>query len=327
MMDFCILGSGIAGSTTANLLSKNYTVEVFDKARGPGGRTSNKRFKSNLCFDHGAQYISPKNREFKKFIQKLYKKNILKKWDGNHLDFTFQKKENTLKYIGKKANNDISKYLLKNIKQNYLSEIINIKYEKKCWKVTLKNKKNYFFKSLIITCPYPQLKKIAKKYLSKKLLNLSLKMEPNITAMLALKNNNKVAINSMRFNDDVIAWLVNENSKKRFKSPINLWTVQTNLTYSRKKINKYKEKRNFYLNQIINRFIKLTGFKKSNIIYKNIHGWKFAYNFKSQNIKSYWNVKYKLGFCGDWLQGPKVENAWVSATDLSNKIKKNPLIS
>ena len=52
MIDFCVLGSGIAGSTIANLLSKKYSVHVFDKARGPGGRSSNKRFKKNLSFDH-----------------------------------------------------------------------------------------------------------------------------------------------------------------------------------------------------------------------------------------------------------------------------------
>ena len=66
MIDFCILGSGISGSTIANLLSKKYSVHVFDKARGPGGRSSNKRFKKNLSFDHGVQYISPKSKLFTK---------------------------------------------------------------------------------------------------------------------------------------------------------------------------------------------------------------------------------------------------------------------
>ena len=78
MLDFCIIGSGIAGSTIANLLSKKYSVHVFDKARGPGGRSSNKRFKHNLSFDHGVQYISPKSKLFKKYINKLYRKKILK---------------------------------------------------------------------------------------------------------------------------------------------------------------------------------------------------------------------------------------------------------
>ena len=77
MIDFCVLGSGVAGSTIANLLSKKYSVHVFDKARGPGGRSSNKRFKKNLSFDHGVQYISPKSKSFIKYIQKLHKNKIL----------------------------------------------------------------------------------------------------------------------------------------------------------------------------------------------------------------------------------------------------------
>ena len=40
MKDFCIVGSGIAGSTIANLLAKKYSIEIFDKARGPGGRAA-----------------------------------------------------------------------------------------------------------------------------------------------------------------------------------------------------------------------------------------------------------------------------------------------
>ena len=114
MIDFCVLGSGIAGSTIANLLSKKYTVEIFDKARGPGGRSSNRRYKKNLSFDHGVQYISPKNKLFKKFVLNLKKKNVLKIWGGNHIDLNL-KSGNSSKYIGKKGNNDIAKFLIKNI--------------------------------------------------------------------------------------------------------------------------------------------------------------------------------------------------------------------
>jgi len=128
MKDFCIVGSGIAGSTIAKLLSKKYSVEIFDKARGPGGRASNRRYKDNLSFDHGLQYISPKSNEFKKFILALKRKKFLKEWGGNHLDLTFEKRINSIKYIGSKGNNDICKYLIKNIKSNFLSEVTNIEF-------------------------------------------------------------------------------------------------------------------------------------------------------------------------------------------------------
>ena len=85
MSEFCIIGSGISGATIANLLNKKYSVILFDKARGPGGRASFKRIKGKTGFDHGTQYISPKSKQFKKFIEKLLKKKILKKWNCKHI--------------------------------------------------------------------------------------------------------------------------------------------------------------------------------------------------------------------------------------------------
>ena len=320
MIDFCILGSGISGSTIANLLSKKYSVRVFDKARGPGGRSSNKRFKGNLSFDHGVQYISPKTKPFLKFIKKLCKNKTLKNWDENHLDFTFEKKPLSVKYIGKKANNDLVKYNLKGIKQSFASPITKIRFNKNYWEVTLNNGSKHHFKSLIITCPFPQLKKLAKKYLDKKILKLKVQMQPNITVMLALKNQKSIPISSIKFNDDVLAWAANENSKKRFKSNVNLWTLQGTLKWSKKTINKYKTDKSI-MNQLIIRFIKLTGFEKNKIIFKKIHGWKYSYNYEKTPYLSIWNKKINLGVCGDWLSGPKVENAWLSAYDLAKKIK------
>ena len=320
MIDFCILGSGVAGSTIARLLSKKYSVHIFDKARGPGGRSSNKRFKNNLSFDHGVQYISPKSKPFTKYIRQLHKNKILKSWDENHLDFTFEKKPFSIKYIGRRANNDLVKYNLKNIKKSFTSPIEKINFKNYFWEITLKNKSKHQFKSLIITCPFPQLKKLAKHYLDKKILKLKVQMQPNITVMIAFKNQKNLPISSIKFNDDILAWAANENSKKRFKSNKNLWTLQATLKWSKKTINKYKVDRSV-MSQLIARFIKLTGFKKNKIIYRKVHGWKYSYNYGKTPYLSIWNKKNNLGVCGDWFSGPKVENAWLSANDLAKKIK------
>ena len=320
MIDFCVLGSGVSGSTIAKILSKKYTVHVFDKARGPGGRSSNKRFKNNLGFDHGVQYISPKSKIFTKYIKKIHKNKILKTWNENHLDFTFEKKTNNIKYIGAIGNNALIKHQLKGIKQFFTSQIIKIEYKKKIWKITLSDKSSYQFKALVLTCPFPQLKKIAKKYLDREISNLKVQMQPNITVMIAFKNQKNPPISSIKFDDETLAWAANENSKKRFKSNFNLWTLQASLEWSKKTINKYKNN-NYIMNQLISRFIKLTGFEKNKVIYKKIHGWKYSYNYKKTPFLSSWNKKYQLGICGDWFDGPKVENAWMSANDLAKKIK------
>ena len=320
MIDFCVLGSGVAGSTIANILSKKYSVHVFDKARGPGGRSSNKRFKKNLSFDHGVQYINPKSKQFIKFIQKLSKKKILSRWNGNHLDFTFENKPLTPKYIGVKANNAICKYYLKKIKLFFGSQITKIEYKKKIWEITLSDNSKHQFKSLVLTCPFPQLKKLARKYLDKKVSNLKVQMQPNITAMIALKNQTELPISSIKFDDDILTWAANENSKKRFKSNLNLWTLQASIKWSKNTISKYKNDKTI-INKLITRFVKLTGLKKNKIVHKKIHGWKYSYNYQKTPLLSSWNRKYQLGICGDWFNGPKVEDAWISANDLAKKIK------
>ena len=320
MLDFCIIGSGISGSTIANLLSKKYNVEIFDKAKGVGGRASNKRFIKSQSFDHGVQYISPKSREFKKFIKLLYKKKRIKIWDGNHLDFTFEKKDIADKFIGSQGNNVISKYYTRNIKKRFKSTVKSILYNKYFWEIKLDNSEIIRAKSVIFTCPYPQLKKIAGKYLEKKFLKLKIIMEPNITTMIAFKNQKEVPISSIKFNDNILTWAANENSKKRFSSSNSLWTLQSSVKWARRTINIYKKSKKVE-NILISKFLDFTGFKRNKIIFKKTHGWKYSYNFQSSPYKSYWNKNLRLGVCGDWFIGPKVENAWLSANDLAKKIK------
>jgi len=324
MKDFCIVGSGIAGSTIANLLSKQYSVEIFDKARGPGGRASNRRYKKDLSFDHGLQYISPKSKEFTKFILDLEKKKILKKWQGNHLDFDFGKKDEFPKYIGVKGNNAIPKYLIRNIKANFQSLITNIKFNDSYWEITINDKEKINFKNLILTCPYPQLISLGSKYLSKQIIKSKIQMVPNITVMLSYKNNSKIKINSIKFNDDVLAWAANENSKERFRSSEQLWTIQCTQRYSKKIIDISKNNKNKYINEITKQFENLTGFKRKDLIFKNIHGWKYAYSLVNNHLISSWMNKYNLGVCADWITGPKAEDAWLSAQKLFYRIKKNP---
>jgi renalase len=325
MKDFCIVGSGIAGSTIANLLSKEYSIEIFDKARGPGGRASNRRYEEKLSFDHGLQYLSPKSIKFKKFVLDLEKKNILKKWSGNHLDFTFKKKENSNKYIGSKGNNDICKHLVKKIKVRYNSTVIRIKFNSNYWTITLDNGDEVLSKYLILTCPFPQLKILASKYIKKKLSNFEVNMTPNITVMAAYKNYKKMPISSIKFNDKIISWAVQENSKARFKTNKILWTIQCTENFSRKKIDLLKRTKNKNKSIILKKFENLTGYQTKNIIFKTIHGWKYAYSRSSTRVDCLWNNKDKLGICADWFMGPYAEHAWLSANSLFFKIKNTRL--
>ena len=323
MSSFCIIGSGISGATIANLLNKKHTVDLYDKARGLGGRSSFKRLDKVKGFDHGTQYVSPKSPKFKKFIKELIKKKVLKNWGGKHLFLNQAKKEkkNHTKIIGHKGNNDISKYLLKNINCYFQNELIKINFRNKKWFLTFGNGQKKTYEKLILTCPFPQLYKLGKKYIKNSFINKKVEMDANITVMIVIKKTNK-NISSYFFDDEILGWAAKENSKNRFKSKQDLWTLQSTYSWANKKINKNRENLEINSKVLIDHFFKLTGIKKTKILFSLNHGWKYSSSPKPLNIKSYWNSSLNFGACADWFVGPRLESGWISANDLYKKINK-----
>ena len=321
MSDYCVIGSGISGATIANLLNKKFQVNLFDKGRGPGGRASFKRIKGQIGFDHGTQYFSPKTIEFKKFVNRLIKIKILKKWSGNHIFLNSKKKENKkhIKIIGKKGNNDICKFLLKKVKCFYQSEVKKIYYKNKLWFLLFTDGKIRTYKGVILTCPFPQLKKLSEKFINNTFIKRKLKMDANITVMIAIKKNKK-SPSSFLFDDPVLGWAGNENTKKRFKSKYDLWTLQSTFKWANKNIDKNKKNLKKNSKILIDKFFKLTKIKKTKVIYSINHGWKYSSNSKPLKIRSYWDPQKKIGVCADWFIGPRLESGWISAHDLFKKI-------
>ena len=321
MSSFCIIGSGISGATIANLLNKKHTVDLYDKARGLGGRSSFKRLDNQRGFDHGTQYFSPKTTEFKRFTKKLIEKKILKIWGGNHKFLSDKKKENKkhAKVIGRKGNNDISKYLLKNVRCYFQSELKKINFQNRKWNLTFNDGEMKNYENLILTCPFPQLKKLSKNYIKNSFIKEKVKMDANITILIEIKKTN-LGCSSFLFNDRILGWAGYENSKRRFKSKSDLWTLQSTFNWANKKINQNKVLKKTNTKILIDKFFKLTGIKQTKILFSLNHGWKYSSNSKPLKLKSYWNSRLNLGVCADWFNGPRLESGWISANDLYKKI-------
>ena len=321
MKNVCVIGTGISGSTIANLLSKKYKVDVYEKAKGIGGRSSYRRYLDNFGFDHGLQYISPKTSKFKKFCYSLQKKRVLKNWQGPHKfnhNKVLENKKHT-KLIGVKGNNAISKYLLKNINCIFGHELFKIERIKKNWKLSFLNGDVKYYEILIISIPFAQSKKLLIKFLPNFFKNKNVKMDANITVM-TVTNKIKNNFSSFLFDDEVIGWAAKENSKNRFKYKYDLWTIQSTFKWANKNILKYRSNKKRFINFLINRFNKLSKINVNKIYFSNIHGWLYSANKKKLNIQSFWSNSLKVGICGDWFGGPRYENGWISASDLYKKM-------
>ncbi|MDF1699745.1 MAG: FAD-dependent oxidoreductase, partial [Planctomycetota bacterium] len=75
-----IVGAGLSGLLAARELSTaGHRVRVFDKARGPGGRMATRR-RQELAFDHGAQYVTIRDRRFRQEVDTWLAAGVAAPW-------------------------------------------------------------------------------------------------------------------------------------------------------------------------------------------------------------------------------------------------------
>ena len=177
---------------------------------------------------------------------------------------------------------------------------------------------------LILTIPLEQCQKIIAP------LNLDFKiigsMEPNLTVMIGFDKRLGISANGFKFEkNSILGWAANESSKIRSENNPNLelWTLQSSLFFAQKKFQDYRSNKEEVINLMVGEFFNLFNIKNANIIYKDIHGWLYAFKKENFSHKFYWNEEINLGICGDWMCGSKAEDAWSSASALADQINNS----
>jgi renalase len=317
-----IIGSGFSSAVLTKILDQNNDILIFDKSRGPGGRSSTRRVENIGFFDHGLQFISPKKKEFDFFLNQ-YLESFIKEWNGDFRLFEENKIIDKKKYIGKLGNNDFVKNLIGS-EVSYLKELFSVERVNNKWILQFKDKSIQECGKLILTIPLEQCQKV----IGSLGLNLNFEgsMEPNLTAMIGFKKSLGLTSCGIRFQkSSILGWAANESSKLRIGNNENfeLWTLQSNLDFANKYFNIYRDKKEEVIELMIQEFVTLLKVQNVEVVHKDIHGWLYAFKNKDFTEKYYWNSNIKLGICGDWMCGSKAEDAWSSATLLANQINSS----
>lgn len=100
-----VIGAGLAGLACATQLAdQGHLVRLFDKARGPGGRMSTRRFATphgEAVADHGAQYFTARDPAFQAEVDQWAAHDIVTQWPAIAEDA----------WIGKPSMNAIIRHL------------------------------------------------------------------------------------------------------------------------------------------------------------------------------------------------------------------------
>jgi predicted NAD/FAD-dependent oxidoreductase len=161
------------------------------------------------------------------------------------------------------------------------------------------------YSKLILSIPHPQALKLLGE------LNYECDFEPCLAIGLCLDEESSFEPYAIRPNSKDISWIA---SSKFFNKRIPE-SVLIHLSPERSKEMYYKNKEtiiNFAKEKIHN-------FTSSNlnIIYSDIFKWKYALTNKKMNQERYIKYSDSIYLIGDWINGPRIENAFLSGYSLA----------
>lgn len=81
-----VIGSGLGGLSFCKTLLRRgnpnlFQITVFEKSRGPGGRSTTRREQinsSSFSFDHGAQYFTARDPIFQEEVKNMLNEGVVK---------------------------------------------------------------------------------------------------------------------------------------------------------------------------------------------------------------------------------------------------------
>jgi predicted NAD/FAD-dependent oxidoreductase len=315
-----IVGAGMAGLACATeLVRSGFEVSLFDKSGGVGGRMSH-RYYEKWGADHGAQYFTVKDTQFKSELDTWVRAGVVQEWLGKIVtlsqDGVQGHYKTTQRYVGVPTMSSPAKFLADRLSVSTMQTIDELRYSQGLWQMVSKEQGLLptAFDQIILAIPSPQARVLIEThstYLKQACENVV--MLPCWTLMAYLKNPLPLNFDAAFVSDSLFSWLARDSNKPK-RSPYETWVAQANHNWSLEHIDVSQMQAEELL---LNEFKKITGVDCD--LYQT-HLWRYAKLETHTDTNYVIDSKLNIALCGDWLRNSTVEGAWLSGYSLAKRI-------
>lgn len=305
-----IIGAGMAGAWLANQLdAAGHDVVVFEKSRGFGGRMATRRL-DDITFDHGAQFFTARTSAFQKVLETHH--DIVETWTPNVATLgavtkPFKRPWFEPHYVGVPSMGALCKRLLGDIPVELNFEVRELQPKDSGWVVLNQDGVQRELGWVISTAPAEQTQNLTRAPLDDVIYT------PCFALMAYLEQ--PPSFDAAVIRGSALDWLAVPSSRPaRLATPGIVahatpeWSIQH-----------YDHDREHVANLLA------TAVRELGIYVKEIaalHRWRYA-RVAQPHSEPFWiAAQHRLAACGDWGLGPNVEDAFTSADQLLDTLRR-----
>lgn len=304
MTKIAIVGAGMAGLAAARRLEDaGIGCTVIEKSRGLGGRMATRRV-DGLQFDHGAQYFTARGPRFQARVAEWQRRGAVTQWMPG-------------RWVGTPGMTAPARSLAEGLSVIRGGPTTALEGNPGRWSPAVDPGcgglvESERFDGVILAIPAPQVMPLAASAGVHFPELERVRYAPCLTLMLALEHATDVREPALIPAAGPVAWIARNSTKPGRTGSREILVAHANPEWSRQHIDAHPE----YLGEA------LLGALRPHIgsarpVYRSVHRWLYARVEETAGVPFLWDSVRKIGACGDWAAGPRVEAAFDSGEALA----------
>ncbi|WBY01560.1 FAD-dependent oxidoreductase [Ramlibacter tataouinensis] len=337
---FAVIGAGLAGIACARTLAQSgHRVTVFEQSGSVGGRIATRKTPFG-SFDCGAQYFTIRDPRFQQALEtapqarRRWSATAVRVLDPLGRVIEAPRPEPEPHWVGTPEMEALPRAWAQPLADagavHLLSRVDRIEpdaLDAQRWQLRTSGPQDTAqvfpgFDAVVLAIPAPHAATLLERSRLAPVFVERLKpveMAPCWTLMLAFPQALQPGLshlgpqwNAARSTHHRIAWLARESSKPG-RGPVERWTVQASPNWSAEHLADDEPRVEA---KLLKAFAEVTGIR-AQPAHSEVRRWRYARTLQPLGRSHLWDPQVRLGLCGDWCLGQRVEHAFVSGLELA----------
>ena len=327
-LPIAIIGAGLAGLSSAQaLVQAGHQVHVFDKSRGPSGRMSTRRaddVDGPWQCDHGAQYFTARDPAFRAEVARWQQAGVAALWNARLASFDGRAWTTPAtpleRFVGTPRMTSPAAWLVQHLgelaRTQWQTTVQGLNRAEGGWAITSAEHglHSQRYGAVLLAVPAPQavplLSAVAPAGAA---VAASVRMRGSWALMLRYASPVAMPWEGAFINTGPLRWVARDSSKPG-RTGQETWLLHASAEWSEAHIEDSAES---VTAALLAAFAHLGGPAP---LAATAHRWRYADTEVPLTQGGWWNAALRLGLCGDWLNGGKVEGAWLSGQALAQQV-------
>ena len=321
-----IVGAGIAGVACANALAaEGIAATVFERAGGVGGRLATTVLPEGApayAFDHGAQSFNVRSEAFRRAVDAARRQGSVMpwpaRWGHRTADALQADSRDEARYVGLPGMGALVRSLATPLDVRFGHAVTRVAHEGRRWTIERDGADTTHADIIALALPAPELPALFGNAAPTSLQAsiAPVRYAPCWALMMGFTQSLDLPYDGIRIDDDLLAWAARDNTKPGRVMVDESWVVHASPGWSAAHATDTPEQA---LHALHARFAEaFPGTPEPDVM--AAHLWPHALVEQSAEMPCHWDAANRLGACGDWCEGPRVEAAFLSGVALAAKI-------